>query len=118
MEENHIIFFTIFLIGILFPACIVFFSRVATRHIAKATKYPPNFQGERFKESLAIPFHHQFYVNLFVFLVFEVLLIFLVLCVITLKESGIYSLIGVFVFLGFLLLGLFYLWGSGDMQKE
>ena len=63
-----------------------------------------------------IPIH--FYIVAMLFIVFDVELVFLFPWAVTFKETGLFGLIEMAVFLGFVLLGYSYAWKKGALEWE
>jgi NADH-quinone oxidoreductase subunit A len=60
----------------------------------------------------------QFYIVAMLFIVFDVELVFLFPWAVTFKETGLFGLLEMAVFLGFVILGFSYAWKKGALEWE
>ena len=87
-------------------------------------KFPSDAKSKPFEcgmEPFALPGGHMpvhFYIVAMLFIVFDVELVFLFPWAVTFRETGIFGLLEMAVFLGFVVLGYSYAWKKGALEWE
>ena len=87
-------------------------------------KFPSDAKSKPFecgKEPLSSPYGQipvHFYVVAMLFIIFDVELVFLFPWAVTFRETGLFGLAEMAVFLGFVVLGYLYVWKKGALEWE
>jgi NADH-quinone oxidoreductase subunit A len=85
-------------------------------------KFPSDIKSQPFecgKEPFSLPGGHMpvhFYVVAMLFIIFDVELVFLFPWAVKFREMGIFGLVEMAVFLGFVVLGFVYVWTKGTLN--
>ena len=116
LEYVAIIFAFLFALGL--SALLLALPKVLSPKFPSAAKSKPFECG---LEPLSTP-HGQipihFYIVAMLFIVFDVELVFLFPWAVTFKDAGLFGLVEMAIFLGFVLLGYLYVWKKGALEWE
>lgn len=116
MAHDYFYVFIFFIFGIFFVISILLVSRWLKPSSHEPAQLLPYECGEESTGSLWNKVTIHFYPVAFIFLIFQVALVFLYLWAVIFKQSGVSSFIKILIFIGIIVIGFIYAWGKGDLE--